>query len=112
MEPLSTAAHAALLISPADAKVALPSLLWGLEAVTLLAVVALIVALVPLMIVLRGTERVRRVLARFERPASGLAAPQVVWRAAGTPSRPNGRDAVGAADRLVAARANAFSDRG
>jgi hypothetical protein len=119
MEPLTGAARAAMFVSPADAKVALPPILWGLEAGTLLALAALLVALVPLVIVLRGGDgarcaaAARRILALVQWPAVRIRAPKVVWSAAEIAGRGRPSEATASDEGLVAAsRTRALSDRG
>jgi hypothetical protein len=119
MEPLTGAAHAALFVSPADAKVALPSIVWWLDAGTLLALAALLVALVPLLVVFRGTDATRGCDATSPRPrlmrrwATRIGVPEVVWRAVGARARVGPAEATGPGEGLAAVSpARALNDRG
>jgi hypothetical protein len=120
MEPLSgIAAYAAMLVSPANAQVALPNGMAGLDAGTVLAIVAVIVALVPIGLVARGaaearrTTRARRDLVAAKRPRAIFGAPTVVWRGIGVAGRAGADEATrGPEAGVAAARARVVSDRG
>jgi hypothetical protein len=120
MEPLSgIAAYAAMFVSPADAMVALPNVMGGLDAGTVLAIVAVIVALVPIVLVARGAAEARRTtparrdLALAKRPSSIFGAPTVVWRRLEVAGRLGaGEEARAAEAGVPAARGRVLSDRG